>query len=272
MYMRRCYVADLVPVWPPHLILQMLTPRDPQRLLIGSLHSISHKTPGLSHVKILLIEDDPTLADYVSKGLRESGHVVDVLGDGKDGLYAAAEQSHDVIILDRMLPRIDGMTILQTMRASNNLTPVLLLTALGEIDDRVEGLRKGADDYVSKPFSLQELLARVDALGRRQRSIEQIDRLTAPGLEMDLLRRQVWVRGDEVRLTNREFQILEVLLRNSGRVVTRSMLLEAVWDYRFDPQTNIVDQHVSRLRQKLGEEAAATIIETVRGVGYRART
>ena len=220
-------------------------------------------------MKVLLIEDDRTLADYVAKGLRECGHVVDVCRDGKAGLYSAAEQAHDVILLDRMLPGVDGMTILQTMRAARNLTPVLIMTALGEVDDRVEGLRKGGDDYLSKPFSLQELIARVEALGRRPAATKQVDRLSAPGVEMDLLRRQVLVRGEEVRLTSREFQLLEVLLRNAGRVVTRTMLLEAVWDYRFDPQTNIVDQHVSRLRQKLGDEGAAAIIETVRGVGYR---
>lgn len=222
-------------------------------------------------MKILLIEDDQTLADYVARGLRESGHVVDHFGDGRDGLFAVAEQAHDVVLLDRMLPGVDGMTILQTMRASNNLTPVLIMTALGEVDDRVDGLRKGGDDYLSKPFSLQELIARVEALGRRPMRTQQIERLTGPGIEMDLLRRQVRAAGSEIRLTSREFQILEVLLRNAGRVVTRSMLLEAVWDYRFDPQTNIVDQHVSRLRQKLGDEAGSAI-ETVRGVGYRVRS
>lgn len=222
-------------------------------------------------MKVLLIEDDHTLAEYVAKGLRESGHAVDVCRDGREGLYATAEQIHDVLVLDRMLPSVDGIAILQAMRAAGNFTPVLILTALGETDDRVEGLRKGADDYLSKPFSLQELLARVDALGRRQTHSQPTDRLTAPGIEMDLLKRRVLVNGEEVRLTNREFQILEVLLRNAGRIVTRSMLLEAVWDYRFDPQTNIVDQHVSRLRQKLGDEQAAAAIETVRGVGYRAK-
>ena len=217
-------------------------------------------------MKILLIEDDRTLGDYVAKGLRESGHSVDHCSDGKSGLYAAAAEEHDVVLLDRMLPGVDGMTILQTMRASGNQTPVLIMTALGEVDDRVDGLRKGGDDYLAKPFSLQELIARVEALGRRPARTQQVDRLSVGGIEMDLLRRQVRVRGQDVRLTSREFQILEVLLRNAGRVVTRSMLLEAVWDYRFDPQTNIVDQHVSRLRQKLGEPEA---IETVRGVGYR---
>ncbi len=222
-------------------------------------------------MKVLLIEDDRTLADYVAKGLRESGHVVDICRDGKAGLYSVAEQAHDVIVLDRMLPGVDGMTILQTMRAAHNATPVMILTALGEVDDRVEGLRKGGDDYLSKPFSLQELIARVEALGRRPAAAKLVERLSAHGLEMDLLRRHVLVRGEEVRLTSREFQILEVLLRNAGRVVTRSMLLEAVWDYRFDPQTNIVDQHVSRLRQKLGDDGANEVIETVRGVGYRVK-
>lgn len=223
-------------------------------------------------MKLLLIEDDGTLADYVAKGLRECGHVVDVVRNGKDGLYAAAQQAHDVIILDRMLPGIDGMTILQTIRAVGNPVPVLIVTALGEVDDRVDGLRKGGDDYLSKPFSLQEMIARVEALGRRQGRDSAAQRLSVAGLEMDLLRREVKTRGQEVRLTSREFQILEILMRNAGRVVTRTMLLEGVWDYRFDPQTNIVDQHVSRLRQKLGDEPSANAIETVRGVGYRIRT
>ena len=222
-------------------------------------------------MRLLLIEDDATLADYVAKGLRECGHVVDVFQDGRDGLYAAAEKIHDVIILDRMLPGVDGMTILQTIRAAGNSTPVMIVTALGEVDDRVEGLRKGGDDYLSKPFSLQELVARVEALGRRQNRESPTSRLSLGGLEMDLLRREVRLNRREVRLTTREFQILEMLLRNAGRVVTRSMLLEGVWDYRFDPQTNIVDQHVSRLRQKLSNDSGADAIETVRGVGYRIR-
>lgn len=222
-------------------------------------------------MKILLIEDDEMLSDYVAKGLREAGHVVDHCADGRSGLFAVAEQAHDVVLLDRMLPAVDGMTILQTMRAANNGTPVLIMTALGEVDDRVEGLRKGSDDYLSKPFSLQELIARVEALGRRPARTTQVERLAAHGVEMDLLKRKVLVRGKEVRLTSREFQILEVLLKSAGRVVTRGMLLEAVWDYRFDPQTNIVDQHVSRLRQKLGDREAASAIETVRGIGYRVK-
>ena len=224
-----------------------------------------------TRMKILLIEDDPVLGDHVAKGLREAGHVVDVCTDGRDGLYAAAAQVHEIVLLDRMLPGVDGMTILQTMRAAGNGVPIMILTALGEVDDRVDGLRKGSDDYLVKPFSLQELLARVDALGRRRSSMTERERMAAGPVEMDLLRREVRVSGKPLRLTNREFAILEVLLRNAGKVVTRSMLLESVWDYRFDPQTNIVDQHVSRLRQKIELEAEASPIETVRGIGYRIR-
>lgn len=220
-------------------------------------------------MKLLLIEDDETLARYVAKGLREAGHVVDVCRDGRDGLYAAAEQAHDVVVLDRMLPGVDGITILQTIRATGNQVPVLIVTALGEVDDRVEGLRKGGDDYLSKPFSLQELIARVEALGRRPHRGRPAEQLAVAGIEMDLLRREVLAAGHEVRLTTREFQLLEMLMRNAGRVVTRTMLLEGVWDYRFDPQTNIVDQHVSRLRQKLVDNGLDNAIETVRGVGYR---
>lgn len=222
-------------------------------------------------MRILLIEDDRTLSDYVATGLREAGHVVDVCTDGRDGLYAVAVEAHEIVLLDRMLPGVDGMTILQTMRAAGNGVPVMILTALGEVDDRVDGLRKGGDDYLVKPFSLQELLARVDALGRRQSSLVERERMSAGPVEMDLLRREVRISGKPLRLTNREFAILEVLLRNVGKVVTRSMLLESVWDYRFDPQTNIVDQHVSRLRQKLDLESEVSPIETVRGIGYRIR-
>lgn len=220
-------------------------------------------------MRILLIEDDPTLADYVAKGLRSAGHAVDVCADGRSGLYVVAEELHDLVLLDRMLPGVDGLTILQTMRAAGNAVPVMLLTALGEVDDRVEGLRKGGDDYLVKPFSFQELLARVEALGRRQKSMVGREKLAAGGVEMDLLRREVKVAGKALRLTNREFGILELLLLNAGRVVTRAMVLEKVWDYRFDPQTNIVDQHVSRLRQKMIAETGISPIETVRGIGYR---
>jgi two-component system OmpR family response regulator len=221
---------------------------------------------------LLLVEDDARVADFVAKGLREAGHSVDHIADGRDGLYAAAAESYDVIILDRMLPHVDGLTIVQTMRAAGNKVPVLILSALGEIDDRVEGLRKGGDDYLSKPFAMSELLARVEALGRRAMPLAERTNLRIADIDIDLDARRVRKGGVPVDLTPREFRILEYLARNSGRVVTRSMLLEAVWDYRFDPQTNIVDQHVSRLRSKIVEAGGLpSPIETVRGAGYMIR-
>lgn len=222
-------------------------------------------------MNILLVEDDRQLADYVERSLREAGHDVDVCGDGRDALYLVAGKTHDIVLLDRMLPHVDGLTILQTMRAAGNHTPVLMLSALGDIDDRVEGLRKGSDDYLPKPFSIAELIARIEALSRRPTDIVD-DRVLKEGdVEMDLIARQVRKGRRKIDLTNREFRILELLMRSAGRVVTRTMLLETVWGYRFDPQTNIVDQHVSRLRQKLEEDSAASTIETVRGLGYRIR-
>ena len=220
-------------------------------------------------MNILLVEDDASLADYVARALREAGHGVDVCGDGRDALYLVASNRHDLILLDRMLPHVDGLTILQTMRTAGNHTPVLMLSALGEIDDRVEGLRKGSDDYLGKPFSIMELLARVDALARRPTDMVDERKITLGDLEIDFVTRQVRKGSRRVELTNREFRILEMLMRNAGRVVTRSMLLEAVWGYRFDPQTNIIDQHVSRLRQKVDQPDGSSIIETVRGLGYR---
>jgi two-component system OmpR family response regulator len=176
--------------------------------------------------------------------------------------------AYEVIILDRMLPHVDGLTILQDMRAIGDHTPVLILSALGETDDRVEGLRRGGDDYLAKPFSITELLARVDALGRRPVEMSRSDKIVVGDLHVDLIKRQVRRGAHKVELTSREFRLLEYLLRSAGRVVTRSMILEGVWDYRFDPQTNIVDQHVSRLRQKLAIGSDESIIRTVRGVGY----
>lgn len=221
-------------------------------------------------MNILVVEDDAELGAYVAKALREASHNVDLCTDGQDGLIAAAEQRHDVVVLDRMLPNVNGLTILQTMRACDNQVPVLIMSALGEVDHRVEGLRKGSDDYLPKPFSISELVARVEALGRRPPQAP-VSSLHSGSLRMDLLDRIVSIDGQVIDLTNREFQILEALLRNAGRVVTRTMLLERVWGYRFDPQTNIVDQHVSRLRQKLDAASATSPIETVRGLGYRIR-
>jgi two-component system OmpR family response regulator len=222
-------------------------------------------------VQILLVEDDRRVADHVAKGLREAGHIVEHVSDGKKALYTAAAETFDVIILDRMLPGVDGLTILQTMRAAEDHTPVLLLSALGEVDERVKGLRAGADDYLAKPFSFSELLARIEVLARRGPASPEKTTLTVMDLSVDLLGHEVTRAGKRLDLTAREFRILEYLMRNIGRVVTRSMLLEKVWDYHFDPQTNIIDQHVSRLRQKVDKGFSVQLIHTVRGTGYMIR-
>ena len=223
-------------------------------------------------MRLLLVEDDARVGDHIAKALREVGHLVEHVADGREGLYRAAGETYDLVILDRMLPHVDGLKILQTMRAAGDTTPVLILSALGEVDERVRGLNAGGDDYLPKPFALSELLARVEALGRRGPVQAQTTRLTLGDLEIDLLGREVCRGGRRIELTAREFRILEHLVRNAGRVVTRSMLLESVWDYQFDPQTNIVDQHVSRLRQKLDRDFDAPLVQTVRGVGYVVRT
>jgi two-component system OmpR family response regulator len=223
-------------------------------------------------VQILLIEDDAGVADHVAKGLREAGHLVESVGDGRSGLLRAASERYDVIILDRMLPQIDGLKVLQTIRATGDATPVLILSALGDTDERVRGLRAGSDDYLPKPFALSELVARVEVLGRRAPHIAETTELQAGDTVIDLLGRSVTRAGRRIELTQREFRILEYLLRNADRVVTRSMLLEHVWDYAFDPQTNIIDQHVSRLRQKVDRDFDRPLIETVRGTGYVVRS
>ena len=219
-------------------------------------------------MQILLIEDDARVADHVAKGLREAGHLVDLARDGRDGLFKAAAEPFDAIILDRMLPEVDGLKILQTIRAAGDNTPVLILSALGDVDERIRGLRAGGDDYLPKPFALSELIARIEVLGRRGPAIAETTHLSIADLSIDLLGRTVSRAGRRIDLTQREFRILEYLMRNEGRVVTRSMLLEHVWDYSFDPQTNIIDQHVSRLRQKVDRDFAVALIETVRGTGY----
>ena len=219
-------------------------------------------------MQILLIEDDPRVADHVAKGLREAGHMVDMARGGREGLLKAAAEHFDTIILDRMLPEIDGLKILQTIRATGDATPVLILSALADVDERIKGLRAGSDDYLPKPFALSELIARVEVLGRRGPAIAETTELGVGDLMVDLLGRTVTRAGRRIDLTQREFRILEYLMRNEGRVVTRSMLLEYVWDYSFDPQTNIVDQHVSRLRHKVDRDFPTQLIETVRGTGY----
>lgn len=220
-------------------------------------------------MQILLVEDDESLAAHAAGGLRQAGHVVDHRADGREGLIQATCETYDVIILDRSLPSVDGMKILAALRASDNATPVLILSALGDVDERVKGLKAGGDDYLPKPFAFSELLARVEVLGRRKGAmVEPVSTLSVDNLEIDMLGQVVRRGGQRIELTTREFRILSYLARNVGRVVTRSMLLENVWDYSFDPQTNIIDQHISNLRQKIDRDHAVPLIHTVRGIGY----
>lgn len=221
-------------------------------------------------MRVLIVEDDPHTAGFIAKGLREDGHAVDHADNGKDGLFLATTEPFDAIVLDRMLPGLDGMTLLQTLRGAGNRVPVLLLTALGDIDHRVEGLRAGADDYLVKPFAYAELSARLDSIARRgQAGGSEPTRLRVADLELDLLSREAR-RGDKrIELQPREFRLLEYLMRQAERVVTRTMLLEAVWDYHFDPQTNVIDVHISRLRQKIDQGFPRPLLHTVRGAGYR---
>jgi two-component system OmpR family response regulator len=225
---------------------------------------------GMTQMHILLVEDDPTVRDFVAKGLAEIGHIVDQADNGKDGLFLAVSENFDVIILDRMLPGgIDGLKILETLRGQKNSTPVLVLSALADVDDRVAGLQAGGDDYLTKPFAFSELLARVEALGRRGRNEHAPQtRLEVGDLEMDLLSRVIRRSGQKIELQPREFRLLEFLMRHAGQVVTRTMLLEGVWDYHFDPQTNVIDVHVSRLRQKIDKPFEKSMIHTVRNAGY----
>ncbi len=219
-------------------------------------------------MKILLVEDDVETADYVLQGLQEEGHLVVVDQDGRNGLFLAADQSWDLIIVDRMLPGIDGVTLVRTLRGSGVTTPVLFLTTLGGIDDRVAGLNAGGDDYLVKPFAFAELVARVAALGRRPRQTAAETRLRVGDLEIDLLGRTTHRAGVEIDLQPREFRLLEYLMRHAGQVVTRTMLLENVWDFHFDPRTNVVETHISRLRGKVDKGFEPELIHTVRGAGY----
>lgn len=220
---------------------------------------------------VLVVEDDERVAGHIVKGLKGEGWLVDHVDDGRKALFQVAAETYDVIVLDRMLPNVDGLKILQTMRAAGDSTPVLILSALGDVDNRVKGLRAGGDDYLAKPFAVSELVARVEALSRRKGVMQETTELRLADLEMNLLTRTVTRRGEVLDLTTREFSLLEYLLRNAGRVVSRSMLLEAVWDYNFDPQTNIIDQHVSRLRQKLDRDFEPPLLQTIRGMGYSLR-
>jgi two-component system OmpR family response regulator len=220
-------------------------------------------------MKILVVEDDKTTGAYVAGGLREEGHVVDLIENGREALLQASGTEYDVLIVDRMLPGLDGMALVKTLRGAKNHTPVLFLTSLGGVDDRIEGLNAGGDDYLVKPFAFGELSARVAALARRPRARQEETILRAGDLEMDLMRRKVTRAGQIIDLLPREFALLEQLLRRKGRVQTRTMLLEAVWDISFDPQTNVVETHISRLRAKVDKPFETELIETVRGSGYR---
>ena len=217
---------------------------------------------------ILLIEDDTESAAYIAKGLSESGHTVDHAEDGKEGLFMAMESEYDLLIVDRMLPGLDGLSIIKTVRAAHNNTPALVLSALGEVDDRVQGLQAGGDDYLIKPFAFAELLARCEALTRRSENEPTVTKLRVADLELDLLSRQVKRAGQVLELQPREYRLLEYLMRHNGQVVTRTMLLEGVWDYHFDPQTNVIDVHISRLRGKIDKAFPTPLLHTVRGAGY----
>ena len=220
-------------------------------------------------MRILVAEDDRETAEFIRRGLRELGHEILVSRNGADALHVLSGEPIDVAIIDRMLPKLDGISVVRRVRAAGVEAPVLFLTALGRIEDRVDGLEAGADDYLVKPFAFPELAARVNALGRRKALQEDSTRLQHGRIVLDLLKRKVVRDGDPVQLQPREFRILEELVREEGKIVTRTMLLERVWNYHFDPQTNIVDTHISRLRSKLNEGGKPDLIETVRGVGYR---
>ncbi len=221
-------------------------------------------------MRILSIEDDPEVSAYISKGLQQEGHTVDTAANGKDGLFLATTEDYDVMIVDRMLPELDGLTIIKTLRGAGNQTPALILSALGEIDDRVKGLRSGGDDYLVKPFAFAELMARLEVLARRGQGGDNGPQtsLAAGDLVLDMLARRVTRGGRAIELQSREFRLLEYMLKHKGQVVTRTMLLENVWDYHFDPQTNVIDVHISRLRGKIDKGYDTPLIRTIRGAGY----
>ena len=223
---------------------------------------------------VLIIEDDRDAAGYMAKGLNESGHNVEVVHSGREGLLLAAGADYDVLIVDRMLPELDGLSLVKTLRATGNQTPVLFVSALGDVDERVKGLRSGGDDYLAKPYAFSELLARLELVARRRAVTPNVGPETVlcyHDLSLDLLARRVTRGGRPIDLQPREFKLLEVLMRYAGQVMTRTMLLEKVWDYRFDPQTNVIDVHISRLRQKVDRGYAQPLIQTVRGSGYSLR-
>jgi two-component system OmpR family response regulator len=222
-------------------------------------------------LRVLIIEDDKDVSSFIRQGLTQAGWNVDVADDGKEGLLLATTEPYDALIVDRMLPGVEGLALIRTLRASENATPALILSALGEVDDRVKGLQAGGDDYLAKPFAFSELLARLEALVRRAKSTGGPNEtvLSLADLEVDLLKREVTRADQKIDLQPREFQLLEFLLRHQGQVVTRTMLLEGVWNYHFDPQTNVIDVHISRLRAKIDKGFDKPLLHTVRGAGYR---
>src|SRR3954466_11031374 len=222
-------------------------------------------------MRLLIVEDDRDAADYLVKAFSEVGHVADRAGDGEDGLAVALDGKYDVLIVDRMLPKRDGLSVIGELRAKGNETPVLILSALGQVDDRVKGLRAGGDDYLPKPYSFSELLARVEALARRRGGRGEETVCHVADLTLDRLSHQVKRANKEIDLQPREFRLLEYLMKHTGQVVTRTMLLENVWDYHFDPQTNVIDVHISRLRSKIDRGFAQPLLHTIRGAGYMIR-
>jgi two-component system, OmpR family, response regulator len=223
-------------------------------------------------MRILVIEDDREAAAYLAKALREAGHVIDLAYDGVAGYDMAVEGGYDVAVVDRMLPKMDGLTLVGALRNQKNETPILILSALGQVDDRVKGLRAGGDDYLAKPYAFSELLARVETLARRKpKGAPEETVFRVADLTLDRLSHKVTRAGGEIVLQPREFRLLEYLMQNAGKVVTRTMLLEHVWDYHFDPQTNVIDVHMSRLRAKIDRDFDAPLLSTVRGAGYMIR-
>jgi two-component system OmpR family response regulator len=219
-------------------------------------------------MRILLIEDDAKIAEYVTRGLTELGHVCDVVKDGRDGLYQATRESYDVLVVDRMLPGLDGLSVVKAVRAARVKVPAIFLTAIGGVDDRVEGLEAGADDYLVKPFAFSELMARLNALARRPPVSDEKTVLKVADLELDLVKRHASRGGQMIDLQPREFTLLEVLMRGEGRVLTRTMLLELVWDFHFDPKTSVVETHISRLRSKIDKPFDVQLLHTIRNTGY----
>ena len=219
-------------------------------------------------MRLLIVEDDLKIADFISKGLKEAGFAVDRAADGEDGLHLALTETYDAAVIDIMLPKMDGLSLIEKIRQQKNNTPVIILSAKRSLDDRVRGLQTGGDDYLTKPFSFSELLARVQALIRRSSGVSEPTSLSVGCLTMDLLTREILRDGEKIELQPREFSLLEYLMRNAERVITKTMILEHVWDYSFDPQTNVVDVLVSRLRSKVDRDFEKKMISTVRGVGY----